>query len=269
MARALCLRVRARLIEKGLTTLAGRLGYGARGLVYAIVAFFALDATLRLHPERAKGLGEGSSLIGQQPGGRWLLGLLGLGLLAHAIWRAVQAFADVDHRGRSARGLAARAWFALLGIFYGALAWKIISLLAGHRPPSKRHAMVQVLATRPGRALVFAVGGALLVAAVGQLVKAWRASFCDELEVAGRGRLRALTAVGRVGLLARAGLFTAGGLLLIRSSLRASADTVGVGDVLRRVAESPFGRPSVGLLAVGLFAYAALMLGMAVWRRVT
>jgi hypothetical protein len=58
-----------------------------------------------------------------------------------------------------------------------------------------------------------------------------------------------------------------GGALLVGSAVRARADTVSSGDVLRRVAESAFGIPAVALMACGLLAYAALMLAEARWRR--
>ncbi|MGZ3406929.1 MAG: DUF1206 domain-containing protein, partial [Polyangia bacterium] len=80
-------------------------------------------------------------------------------------------------------------------------------------------------------------------------------------------RRRAIAIIGRIGLAGRALVFGAAGALLVRSTWRARADTVGTGDVLRQLLTGPFGPPVVAVIAVGLFAYAALMVGEAVWRR--
>ncbi|MGZ3442369.1 MAG: DUF1206 domain-containing protein [Polyangia bacterium] len=76
-----------------------------------------------------------------------------------------------------------------------------------------------------------------------------------------------LAVIGRVGIVGRALLFAGAGELLVRSAWRARADTIGTGDVLRHLLAGPLGVPLVGAIAVGLFAYAVLMVGEAVWRR--
>jgi hypothetical protein len=53
----------------------------------------------------------------------------------------------------------------------------------------------------------------------------------------------------------------------VRSAWRARADTIGTGDVLRHLVAGPFGSEIVAAIALGLFAYAALMIFEAAWRR--
>ena len=55
--------------------------------------------------------------------------------------------------------------------------------------------------------------------------------------------------------------------MLARSALRARADTIGTGDVLRHFFGVPFGQPVVAVAAVGLFAFAAHLATQAAWRR--
>ncbi len=110
--------------------------------------------------------------------------------------------------------------------------------------------------------------GLLIFAAV-QGVKAWRASFMQDFDARAltAARRRALAVIGRIGLAGRGLMFGAAGVLLLRSAWRARADTIGAGDVLRHLMAGPYGQPLVAAIAVGLFAYAALMIGEAAWRR--
>jgi hypothetical protein len=90
----------------------GRVGYGARAATYALIAWFALAAAVRLDPREPKGLGEALRTVVHEPGGRFVLGALALGFLAHVVWRAVQTIADIEHVGRGWRGAAVRFGYA-------------------------------------------------------------------------------------------------------------------------------------------------------------
>ena len=253
--------------------LLGRVGYAARATIYVLIACFALEAAVRWDPHETRGLGGAWRTLVGEPGGRWLLGTLALGLLAHAAWRAVQALTDVDGVGRGLRGVAIRTGDGLVGAFYlGLFAYALVLLVTGGHAGgdgAKRSAMSDVLTHPFGRVVAAGVGVGLLVFGIVELFAAWRGSFLRDLDRRhlGPGGDLALSVVGRVGVAVRGLLFGVAGALLFRSAVRARADTVSSGDVLRRVAESAFGIPTVALLALGLLAYAALMLAEACWRR--
>ncbi|NND22980.1 MAG: DUF1206 domain-containing protein [Silicimonas sp.] len=68
-----------------------RFGFVAYGVVLGIVGAFLLVAALQADPSDAKGIGAALDYVRGQPFGRWMLGVLGLGLLAFALENAVEA----------------------------------------------------------------------------------------------------------------------------------------------------------------------------------
>jgi hypothetical protein len=68
-----------------------RLGIGARGVVFAVIGGFLVRAGLDRNSSQAADTGEALSAIGQQPLGTWLLALVATGLIAYAVYEAVQA----------------------------------------------------------------------------------------------------------------------------------------------------------------------------------
>lgn len=250
----------------------GRVGYAARAAVYCLIAAIALDAARRFDAHEPRGIIGALHKLADRPGGRVLLALLAVGLLAQAVWRGVQALTDIEHpHGHPARWWTRIGW-SFIGIFYASLFARAVAFVFHHHGDGgaqKRSLVKRVLMHTTGRALIFGIGVGLIVFFVVELWKAWRAPFIDDLDdrALTTGRRRAVTIVGRIGLVGRGLVFGAGGALLVRSAWRERADTIGTGDVLRHLVAGPFGPPLVAAIAVGLFAYAALMIFEAAWRR--
>lgn len=95
----------SREVHVGLVWLA-RLGYAARGIVYVVVAYFAVRAALGAG--RAVGTEEAALELLSRPQGAVLLWIVAIGLTAHAVWRVAQASADTDGHGKDAKGLTVR-----------------------------------------------------------------------------------------------------------------------------------------------------------------
>ncbi|TRW16664.1 DUF1206 domain-containing protein [Glacieibacterium frigidum] len=70
---------------------AGRLGYAARGVVFVLVGWFALQAALNHDPEAAGGTGQALRTLQDQPYGPLLLGIVAAGLLLFGVFGIVQA----------------------------------------------------------------------------------------------------------------------------------------------------------------------------------
>jgi hypothetical protein len=250
----------------------GRAGYAARAALYGLVAALALDAARRFDPQEPRGIVGAMHKLAERPGGRLLLGLITVGLLAQVIWRGVQAVTDVERpHGRPPRWWTRLGW-SVIGLFYATVFVRAVGFLLRARSGGgmhKRSLVAHALTFPLGRAVAFGIGAGLIVFAAVELWRAWRGTFLEDFDrnaLTGAGR-RALAIIGRVGMAGRALVFAAAGLLLARSTWRARADTVGTGDVLRQLLAGPFGPIVVGAIALGLFAYAALMVGEAVWRR--
>ncbi|HAZ47175.1 MAG TPA: hypothetical protein DDW76_18570 [Cyanobacteria bacterium UBA11369] len=69
----------------------GRFGIAARGIVFAIIGLFLIQAAKQSDASQAKGFGEALAILAQQPSGPWLLGIVALGLIAYGIYSLVEA----------------------------------------------------------------------------------------------------------------------------------------------------------------------------------
>lgn len=258
--------------SRRLAGIVGRVGYAARAAVYCLVAALALDAARRYDPREPRGVIGGLHKLAAEPGGRLLLGVLAIGLAAQVAWRAVQVFSDIEQPHGHAPRWTTRFGWSCIGVFYASLFVRAVGFLFHHEGDGgaqKRSLLRRVLAHAAGRAVIYGVGIGLVVFAGVELYKAWRATFLDDFDrdALTPGRRLTLSITGRVGLVGRGFVFGAAGVMLVRSAWRARADTVGTGDVLRHLVAGPHGPVLVGAIALGLFAYAALMIFEAAWRR--
>jgi fumarate reductase subunit D len=73
------------------TSVVGTAGLVSRGLVFALLGSFLVDAAVRFNPDKAKGLDATLKAVAHQPFGRLLLFLAALGLVAFAVWSFIEA----------------------------------------------------------------------------------------------------------------------------------------------------------------------------------
>ena len=69
----------------------GRLGFAGRGVVFGLIGAFLIVAAFTAEPEQARGLGGTLVTLAAQPEGRWLLGLVAIGLVAYGLFMLVAA----------------------------------------------------------------------------------------------------------------------------------------------------------------------------------
>ena len=77
--------------EKTWATHIGRFGLVAKGVVYNIIGFFLIQAARQAKSKRVRGLEGALDLLAQQSYGRWLLGIVAIGLIAYGVYYIVQA----------------------------------------------------------------------------------------------------------------------------------------------------------------------------------
>ncbi len=77
--------------EKTWATHIGRFGLVAKGVVYNIIGFFLIQAARHSKSKRVRGLEGALDLLAQQSYGRWLLGIVAIGLIAYGVYYIVQA----------------------------------------------------------------------------------------------------------------------------------------------------------------------------------
>src|SRR5579859_5755453 len=108
----------------------GRVGFAARGAVYLMVGWLALEAAIGVGTSVTDKQGA-LEAVGQQPLGTVLLTFVAAGLLAYAAWSVIRAIFDPERRGHSAGGLAARAGYVVAAFSYGGLGVGAVRLALG------------------------------------------------------------------------------------------------------------------------------------------
>ena len=250
-----------------------RLGYGARGVVYAIIGGLALQLTVG-EGGRTTGAHGALERVSTQPFGVFLLALLAVGLTAFVAWRWVQAFMDPEHAGSRGKGLVKRAGWFLSGAIYAGLAVSAVERILGrpdHGSDSARGWTAKLLEQPLGQVLVALVGVGFIAFAVTELCKAYTTRFRRKLDLHRLSPQRERTAVqlSRFGLAARAAVFLLMGLFLVRAAIDANPrEAKGLGEALAILARQPFGAVLLGITSAGLLAYALYQFIEARYRRI-
>jgi hypothetical protein len=78
-------------VHEQLVRAAGRIGFTARGVAFAIIGGLLLVAALHRRPDEAHGLGGALATLAQQPFGPWLLAAVATGLVLYGGFMLVQA----------------------------------------------------------------------------------------------------------------------------------------------------------------------------------
>jgi hypothetical protein len=69
----------------------GRAGLTARGVTFGVIGWFLVRAAMNVDPDEARGLAGALRTLAQQDHGRWVLGLVALGLTAYGLLSLVEA----------------------------------------------------------------------------------------------------------------------------------------------------------------------------------
>lgn len=76
--------------ERGYTIL-GRIGYAARGFVFAAIGLFLIIAARNANPAEARGLDSTLALLASQSFGPWILGVVAIGFVAYGLFLFAEA----------------------------------------------------------------------------------------------------------------------------------------------------------------------------------
>jgi hypothetical protein len=252
---------------------AARLGYSAKGVVYLGMGVLAIGVAVGLTQEAA-GSRRVLELVATLPFGRWMTGVLAIGLLGYAALSIVAAVEAPEGRRLTLGNLVARIADAVTGVVYLGLtvvALKLIAIPDAIGDVWGEQWLVSMLATPVGGWLT-TVGGLVLVGmGSGFAFKAVSGRFDHVFDrrLLGRTARRALVALARVGSLARGVAFGFLGLLLLgfadggadRSAL------LGLGAALGALGDLRAGPLLLAVVGLGFVAYGLYQIGKARFRR--
>ncbi len=241
----------------------GRFGWLAVGGSFALVGVLALKLAF----------GEGGSAtsregalarLASEPFGKLLLILLAVGFAGYALWRFVQALLDRSNEGDRPKGLARRAKSFGIGVAYAALTFTAIRILAGSgagdsQNREARKTTAEILGWPKGTWIVGLIGACLIAAGLANGYRGATQKFAEswktgEMSAAAR---RWAVRIGTVGWLARMVVFGLIGVFLIKAAVEYDPqDAIGLDGALQKLAQQSYGSWLLGLVAVGLIAYA-------------
>lgn len=227
-------------------TMLTRLGFAARGIIYLVIAILIITTGRTEDPAGAlRYLGEG--------GGKILLLVMTMGLVAYGLWRLSDAAFDIERHGDDNSGVRERLGAAASGIIHLLLAWQAIKLMRGIDASGGDNARegAQSVLQLPGGSALLILGGLLLLAVgILQLIKAVQGSYLKHLEPRIAQESWAKWS-GRLGYAARGIIFMITGIFLASAGFDEKASEAG--DMA--AALSWLNNPWDLIVAAGLFAF--------------
>ncbi len=238
-----------------------RVGYMAKGVVYALVGILAFMAAIGAGGGKTTGTSGMLHSVAKAPFGNILLWLIGIGLIFYIIWVFIKAIKDPKNVGTGAKGIISRIGFFVSGIIYGALAFKAmkIAMHAGSGGGgSKKTFSAKLLSHSYGPWVIGAVGVIIIGYGIYELYSGLSQSFMDKFltgEMDDHERKIAKNS-GTMGLTARGIVLSMIGFFFIQTAVTHDPDkTRGLDGALSELVQKPFGHWLLGIVAIGLILY--------------
>jgi Domain of Unknown Function (DUF1206) len=250
--------------------LLARAGYGARGIVFLLVAGLALFSTF------AGGRADTQSALQailQQPFGRIWIGLIGLGLAGFVVWRVAQSLANADGQDDDMKGYAIRAALFGSAVTYAGLALTALGMAlqmsGGGGSGGEEGLAAWVMAQPFGRYLAGIIGIGFVIGGVVTAMKGIKRRFGRYLELDTEKNSPAVL-VSIYGLVARGAVFGIVGVFFVYAAFTVDPQQAGgMADALAWVHGLPFGGLIYAVVALGLAAFGLYNFVEARYRRIS
>jgi Domain of Unknown Function (DUF1206) len=248
-----------------------RAGFVARGLIYGIIGILAFKLAVG-HGGKLTNQQGALHTVARQPFGKLLLTLVAIGLGGYSLWRLVRA--GIGHgREGSDTGFDRIAGLAS-GIAYGTLCVLAIEILLGSGgggTGNTKKTTAGVFGWPAGVWIVGIAGGVMIGVALYQGYRGITKKFLEDSKVEEMGH-RMKEWIGRLGLvghLARMVVFGLVGIFLIKAAVDYNARAaVGLDGALAKIVHRSYGPLALGVVAVGLIAFALYSLSDARYRKI-
>lgn len=245
-----------------------QLGYFARGVVYLIIGWLALDSN------RPMSAGEAVKSVEQMPLGTLLLALLALGLFGYGLYKIAAGLSDLDRDGNEGKALAKRGGRVGSGLAYWLLTFVALKAMLGEGSSNGEAGQAggsggaaedtarQVSDAPGGDMLLILAGLVILIVAAVQLYIAAKAKFMEEMDPNAPPLVKP---AGQLGYAARGIVFLIIGWFALKAGLDGER-LRGFGDALAVVRDD---QPLLfKLIAAGLILFGAVSIVMSRYRHV-
>ncbi|MBA2237462.1 MAG: DUF1206 domain-containing protein [Lysobacter sp.] len=243
-----------------------RVGYAAKGVVFALIGWIAIKAAMAAGD--TGGATDALASLAGASGGKLMLMAIAAGLLAHVVWRLVQALLDPEHDDTDAKRVAVRLFYALSAVIYGSLAWTAWQLSRGERGGAENGQEIWVarLLEQPfGQWLVMLAGLGVIAYGVHQLVKAAKGDVSRRMRSGNTVDPHWVILIGRIGVAARGFVFLPVGWFVFRAGQEYRAEEAADLDEVLQMLGHGWLLAAVG---VGFIAYGLHQVAKAAYRRI-
>ena len=230
---------------------AARAGYAVSGVLHILIGWIALHLAITASSSEGGSADQEGALaqVGEAPWGAVALWFAVVALGALAAWQATEAVSGGDGAGARVKAVAKSITYLAIGV----LAWRVAQGGGSGSGSQTGELMTSGL----GRVAV-AVAGLVVVGVGGYHVyKGVSQKFTDDLQGGTEGALgRGVIAVGVAGYAAKGVALIIMGVLFVVGAVQADPEKASGLDVaLRTLAELPFGKVLLAVVALGFVAY--------------
>jgi hypothetical protein len=248
-----------------------RVGFVARGLVYAIIGILAFRLAIGAGGKITNQQGA-LQTVAHQPFGKFLLTLVSIGLGGYALWRLLRA--AIGHGPEDSDGSFDRVAAAASGIAHALICYTAVQILlgaGGRNAGNAKKTTAGVLGWPGGTWIVGAAGAVAIGVALYQGHRGVTQSFLEDSkteQMSARMR-RWIARIGTVGHLSRMVVFGLVGIFLIKAAIEYRPQAaVGLDGALAKLTQHAYGSVMLGVVAAGLVAFALYSLSDARYRRI-
>lgn len=249
---------------------AARVGFVAKGVVYALIGVLALQVALG-DSEQTDQKGA-LQTVSEKPGGSIVLWLMVAGFVGYALWRFSEAAwgrrDEPDDRKRTAKRIGS-AVNGLIYLAFAVLAFRTVTSSSSSGSESSS-LTAKVLEWPGGQGLVVFAGLVVIAVAVGLTVRGLKTDFEKHLDTGRMGgtTFTVVRRLGQVGYVARGLVFGLIGALVIKAAIdHEPGKAAGFDVALKSLADAPFGQVLLIAAALGLVCFGAYCVAEARYRR--
>jgi hypothetical protein len=244
-----------------------RIGLIANGLVYCLVGLLAFMAAFHLKGNDAEDADQQGvfQFVMEQPFGKGLLLVIGLGLVSYSLWRIIQALKDTEHKGDGAKGLARRSGYLFSAVIYGGLAAAAFKMVMGYRESGKsdqRETVARTVLEQPlGKWILILIGLGVIASGLYQIYRGLSDKYKKDV---GSAHLKheaevLLIRAGKIGYAARGIVWSLIGYFFILAAMHLNpSEAGGTGQAFQFLGGS-FGSLLLAAVAIGLICYGGFM----------
>lgn len=238
-----------------------RLGFIAKGIIYFSIGLLAFQIAIGMG-----GKTYGSTQMLEhfiyQPYGTILLIFCLAGLIAHAVWKLLNGYYEIESLGQDFSGLFFRFIEIIVGLLYLSLSYATFQILTGNGAQSSNKSteiwITKILTLPYGKWIVLAVALVVVIMGGYQFYYVYTEGFDYRIDFTRMNQIekKGLYLAAKTGLGAWGIVYFMIGFLLFQAAKNTNPDQAGgLGKALSALQQQPYGTWVLGATAVGLLIY--------------